>query len=339
MLTTLARDLFSPSATSGRALRLNLNTAFAASFEHILEACAPHVEFDSDAAAELIRRMRAGSRETPFLYALHFELLDAIESDDLVLVERHVAAILDLAPAANDMVTVSLDPETFPWDAPTVARYFADEEDSFFHYVGPASDLVAPRTRQLALARDIVRRGAPGVAGETDELVSTLILGAARQHDGEEPDDPFQGASALRAFGALMLDARENDSVVDAVSSLLHEEAHQVLFALDPMDGVVTNSDDERYSSPLRLDPRPLEGIHHATFVLARIVYGMRALQQAGVFEGEDARFAAETITEAEPLFFDGLATTRRHADMTLAGAAAMDAAERYMTGVASRVA
>jgi hypothetical protein len=54
------------------------------------------------------------------------------------------------------------------------------------------------------------------------------------------------------------------------VEYLLHETAHQYLFNLMVFDAVCTG--EGIYESPLRKDPRPMEGIYHATFVLARIL-------------------------------------------------------------------
>ncbi len=58
------------------------------------------------------------------------------------------------------------------------------------------------------------------------------------------------------------------------MAALLHETAHQLLFGLSLDQPVVENDVEERYASPLRPDPRPMDGIFHATFVCARMRYG-----------------------------------------------------------------
>ena len=55
------------------------------------------------------------------------------------------------------------------------------------------------------------------------------------------------------------------------IDCLTHESAHAHLFSLSLGDSFVTNPDDELHLSPLRRDPRPLDGLFHATYVSARI--------------------------------------------------------------------
>lgn len=327
-----ALRLFVPSSVSGRHLRGRLNLAFADSLEHMLRACGGHVPLDWARLDPLLRRVRAGGRETPFLYALHFRLLDAIEADRLDAIGALIDAIADQPPAAPGILVTSLRADEFPWDADVVAGYFAGEMASVFAYVPPPAERVPPRAAQIRNALALIREAAPDLAGEIDELVTTVILAAGRNLDRpDRPEALFQGSSALRAFGAVMLDIEPHDSLVDCATTLIHEEAHLVLFALAPKEGVVTNADDERYASPLRDDPRPLEGIHHATFVLARMIFGLVSLRAHAALPGAERSRLEEILTTSRVGFHDGLATLRRHARLTAEGALALDAAEDYV--------
>lgn len=329
-------SLFTPSSATGLAARQRLDENFAASFAHIFAACSEVFEIAEDKAARLVARIRSGSRETPFMFSLHFKLLEAIEADRLDEAEALVGRILALAPAKPGIVFTSLGPEEFPWDADIIAGYFSAEPDSLFRYVAPDPALLPARKTQLADTLELMRRTVPGLAEEIEELATTVILARGiLKADEEAPIEPFQGASALRAFGAIMFDATPDPTLVECAAYLVHEQAHNVLFALSPMDGVVTNPDAERFTSPLRDDPRPLEGIHHATFVLARIVYAMQAMIDSGLLEAADRALAAEIAATNRPLFFDGLETLRRHGDMTEPGEAALGAAETYMAASA----
>jgi hypothetical protein len=328
--------LFSSSRAGGFAARQRLNENFAASFAHIFAACSEVFEIAEDKAAALLGRIRSGSRETPFLFSLHFKLLEAIEADRLDEVEALVGRILALGPAAPGIRFTSLGPDEFPWDADMVADYFSNEPDALFRYVAPDPALLPARKEQLTATLALLHRTVPGLAEEIEELVTTIILArGVLKADESAAIEPFQGASALRAFGAVMFDATPDPTLVECAAYLVHEEAHNLLFALAPMDGVVFNPDTERHASPLRDDPRPLEGIHHATFVLARIVYAMQAMIESGLLEDADRALAAEIAATNRPLFFDGLETLRAHARMTEPGEDALGAAEAYMAATA----
>ncbi len=81
------------------------------------------------------------------------------------------------------------------------------------------------------------------------------------------------------------------------VESLAHETAHALLFGLPLGADLTTNDPGERYALPLRLDPRPIEGIVHATYVLARMIYALDQIS-GSVRLGADERALVEQKIE-----------------------------------------
>jgi hypothetical protein len=326
--------LFRPSRKSGNDLRNNFNASFADALLHLSEACKGHVVVPSDKIAAVGERIGRGSRESPYLFSLYFQLVDAIEQDRLEDVEAYLRKISDLAPADDSILITSLRPDDFPWDAETVAQYFSAEADSPIRYLAPSSEVLPKRKFQISAALDLIRDSSPALASEIDELVTTVIIAGAGEADssfaGEAPV-AFQGSSALRAFGAILQDAQLDADIIDCAASLIHEEAHNVLFAVSPMEGVVENPDEQRFASPLRDDPRPLEGIFHATFVLARMVYGMREMIASGKLTPAQMQTAEAMKRESIPLFFDGLETVHQHGVLTPQGAWVLSETEEYM--------
>ena len=328
--------LFSPGRETGIALRRCLNDDFAKGLAYVFDACARHIEIPGCASEALLNRIRAGSRETPFMYALYFELLEAIERDRLDDAKSLIARMVTLEPAESGILLTSLRPEEFPWDPSIFAGYFAAEEDSDTSFTAPPAEAVPPRKAQTGAALELISRAAPGLAAELEEIVTTVVLARAVPLGDESGQvDPWQGASALRAFGSILANDELDPSVIDCAVSLIHEESHNALFALSPSEGVVSNADGERQASPLSRDPRPFEGIFHATFVIARVVYGMEIMLNSGRLTGEEQQQAAQAAESHRPLFFDGLKTLRRRARLTAQGEAALDAAEAYMAAFA----
>ena len=71
-------------------------------------------------------------------------------------------------------------------------------------------------------------------------------------------------------------------SDLDMVQALAHESAHLLLFGMCADGPLLENAnDDHRYSSPLRTDSRPMDGIVHATFVTARMCCALSQLRLA----------------------------------------------------------
>ena len=79
----------------------------------------------------------------------------------------------------------------------------------------------------------------------------------------------------------------------------------------------VNNAVDELYHSPLRSDPRPLDGIFHATYVSARTHYAHRKLLESGVLSAAEEDAVEQALIASQAAFRDGLRTLEEHASLT----------------------
>ena len=96
----------------------------------------------------------------------------------------------------------------------------------------------------------------------------------------------FDGASTFYLWGAVFVRVA-GKSPVELAEALAHETGHLLLFGLTIGRPLVENSYDERYASPLREDPRPMEGLVHAAYVLARMHYTRASLLKSGALAKE----------------------------------------------------
>ena len=104
-----------------------------------------------------------------------------------------------------------------------------------------------------------------------------------------------------------------------------------LLFGFCTEEPLVLNDDDELFRSPLRIDPRPMDGIYHATFVLARMHWAMTKLINDSRVSPEQRELAIQAARVDRRHFSDGLAIVEAHARLTPMGAALMDGARQYM--------
>jgi HEXXH motif-containing protein len=171
-------------------------------------------------------------------------------------------------------------------------------------------------------------RGDPELAGEFRGLVSEILLAKGGSADGLSE---FDGGSSFMLWGALFINPSRPKTVVEMVETLAHESAHSLLFGLSIDDPLVENPDGERFKSPLRDDPRPMDGIYHATFVSARMHYAMARLADSGILTADQQAAAREAMESDRRAFRDGLATVEAHGRLTARGMAIMAGARDYM--------
>ena len=103
----------------------------------------------------------------------------------------------------------------------------------------------------------------------------------------------------------------------DAVQFLVHEITHGLLFGLSFDEPLVQNAPEESYRSPLRSDPRPMDGVFHATLVCGRLADFNRAWLDSGLAKGTDRESSRKAVADNLRFFRDGVAVINKHAKLS----------------------
>jgi len=174
---------------------------------------------------------------------------------------------------------------------------------------------------------DLMRRASAALWCEFHGLVRHVLSVRNRPGAGMH----FDGGSHYQLWGALFLSVRPDITPDAMVEVLAHESAHSLLFGLCIDEALVENPDDELYPSPLRVDPRPMDGIYHATFVSARMHWAMSCLLASGLLDADAVLRVTRARDADRTHFLAGHAVVARHGRLTPTGSALMDAALAYM--------
>jgi len=228
--------------------------------------------------------------------------------------------LINLDPPAND-------PEIGP-HANRYRRQIDTDPTMPFEIFPPPADMASACRRRIAAAMEMIEAGNPQLAAEIRTLLREVVLAVGPSGPGAVI---FDGASSFMLWGGIVLNANAHETTLDMVQALAHESAHNLLFGLSADGPLVENEDDERYASPLRQDPRPLDGIYHATFVCARMHQAVKRLLNGGVLSDKNKIIARKELLTTAKHFTDGLETVTRHARLTPIGKAAMAGARDYM--------
>lgn len=330
---------FEPDAARARALDRRMRAELALSLAHVAESIRSQMP-DSAAArrcAELDMAwtlLRSDRRVDPALFANYYQLVLAAVAgrDDLVDLIGRTAA----AATPRDHLTFHDMSEAGLGNAARLALYQAslDTDESLSVAFLPPQPAQSARTRESVLrGLALMRRTVPNFAGEIEGLVVEILLAAAAKEQGAAR---FDGASSYMLWGALALSVDDEKSDLEMMETLAHEASHSFLFGLTIEEPLVRNDDEDKYPSPLRADPRPMDGIYHAAYVSARMYYALDQARSSGLLDAAQLAECDARLQDSARAFRDGHAVVEQHGELTATGRAIMDDACRYMDGVAA---
>jgi HEXXH motif-containing protein len=156
---------------------------------------------------------------------------------------------------------------------------------------------------------------------QTDAALAVEIRALIVLVIGWAPVSPalsFGGVTSLTLWGAITLNTELHRTPLEIAEGLVHEGAHTLLFGYAVDERLVRNPDSQRFASPLRPNPRPMDGVFHATFVCARLYLLYRRL--------------LERRPQALPGFADGARLIADKAGLTPLGEKVLRSSVDYMS-------
>lgn len=166
---------------------------------------------------------------------------------------------------------------------------------------------------------NIIKRTQTNFHQEFQTLVSTIVMAKPKSQTFR-----FDGASSYHLWGLMMLAWDDQKTDLEWIETLAHESSHIYLFGLIRDQALLVEDNEGLYSSPLRADKRPLEGIYHATYVSARMYLAVIHYRHShpSYFDQAEVNHLTSASLAA---FRDGHQTIMRHAQLTELGRSILD--------------
>lgn len=271
----------------------------------------------------------------PGVIALYGDLLPALMGEDeasLAGVVQQLAMPCWREPAGFRIVTLD-DAELGPGMAERYRGHVQDDPEHVISLLPVEGDALREGRRRVAGAMALLAAAAPALHAEIDALINEIVLVKSQAGAGTLA---FHGASSFFLWGALALNLAQHGSRVKLVEGIVHEAAHCLLHGFTLGGPMTANAGGELHVSPLREDLRPMEGLVHAAYVLARMHLAMGALLQPalladGHVTAAERAEAAQRYAGAAQNFCDAQQTIAVSAAFTPVGAAVFAAARAYM--------
>jgi HEXXH motif-containing protein len=316
---------FAPDAQRARALNARMHDELAQSLRYVVEESRGAVRFDEGAMSTLLSGLRTGANYPPSAFAGYYDIVDAILQDRLDAAQDLFAELARSRPWRAGLQVKVLGSPELGANSDRYAKMM--NSDPSVGFAVPDPEVAAAFRARLTEGMDLLARALPELSAEIGAIVREIVISGGDASKMMQ----FDGGSHYRLWGALFLNAEFHPTPLSVVEVLAHESAHSLLFGFCTHEPLVENPDDELFTSPLRADARPMDGIYHATFVSARMHWAMSQMLRTGLLdkvETESARAAAEADADN---FAAGYSVVAEHGRLTHLGQGLMAGAKRYM--------
>ena len=290
-----------------------IRTRLASSLAHIFGRAESHVSVDRvrvEAALEHIR----SHKQDPGVFARYYDLIFAITSNQIAKADTLLEEIIERsAHPASFAIT--------PYNRKSLGSDYDRFPQLLFSEYSSANPMASPSKVQAAAWTEMLH-GALEIVSRVDKTIYDEIMGLlVRVYIAVDSKDPtakrFGGVTSFLVWGGSFINIEFYRTGWDAVQFLVHEVTHALLFALSFDEPLVQNSPDESYQSPLRADPRPMDGIFHATLVCARLAAFNQAWLESGLLEGADRKKTEIAVQNRKQKFRDGFVVIDRHGKLS----------------------
>lgn len=276
-------------------------------------------------------------------YGAYFDLVLTPPAEEKVPADAKAAAIARLRRRLPAAERLKRPAEPLRISNFSAEYYSADEIERMRRWwdIEPANRMAltcatdaefARSCEAIEIAMGHLRDSLPELHGEILEIVRDIILA---KPDGSNLIE-YGGASSFALWGALTVNAETQVDWLQFYRQVVHEAGHNLLFGIAREQPLVLDDPSDRRASPIRADPRPMDGIFHAAFVSAREVLALDALlcrhEATGCLSADDAAMAEDLLQISALAFWDSVEAVRGGgAQLTELGDAVLSDCEAYM--------
>ncbi|OJW51070.1 MAG: hypothetical protein BGO67_12115 [Alphaproteobacteria bacterium 41-28] len=297
----------------GRALslRTSFNESLLESLKYLLDACVEVIPEDLFFQAN----QKLGSLNPEFklsglLSQINADFFNAVEKKDI---QRIIAISRKLSTndfQVKNMAYLNLS-NLDDYYSPLVKHTFSQETMAKASFFPLSSEHFQQVQESLQRGFGILQRSFSDFFKESQELISEVLI---------MNSEGLKAGSSFDLFGMIYASYLYKWKKVSEILDLItHEQAHLYVYLLNKDDPLVLNP-KEFHESPLRKEKRPLMGIYHATFVLARIYHVLTKALALNEIPKEEKDYCKELQDYYQKRCKVGLEILQTHAKMTPLG-------------------
>lgn len=318
------RPDFVPDAKRAEQINQRMHSELGRSLRLVTQACAKRLPLNYEALEQLCATLEKGTTHAPTAFAHYYDAVTALLQEDE---ERATVFLEQLAQEKPRPPAQTVG----PLDDDARGRCYRERMDADMRS-GLSLHIPAPETTRSFIDRykhamSLLEQATPELAGEIHSIVHEVVGVAGGPSDQGE----FHGGSHYQLWGALFLNAGLHTNRIEMAEVLAHESAHSLLFGFCTHEPLTLNEDSQLFESPLRAEPRPMDGIYHATYVSARMHWAMNQLLESELLSDEERGLAYAARDRDRDNFEAGYQVVNAHGVLTDLGRNLMSNARAYI--------
>ena len=280
--------MFWPNCARAVEIDRRARASLADSLGSVFGACRAHLAANDADQTAMLTALRS-HRVAPAVFGLYADLVDALFAEDDTTAQRLLSRLTH--PIWRERVSarvVTLDDGALGEGVAALYARALDDDANTSVRIRAVDDEELARGRALYdEATSLLRIVAPDLFAEIAALAHETVFVRDASEVGEQSTG-FDGASTFYLWGAVVLNATRQHCRTGLAVALAHEVGHAYLLGSTLGAPLVDNDASERYASPLRLDPRPMDGLVHASFVLARMIWCQDRMLASGLLSNAE---------------------------------------------------
>jgi hypothetical protein len=313
-----------PNKNSAKKARLAQAERVKRSIAYLVKECATKLNLKDNKVNSIYSALQKMNHLSPEIHYLHHALQTAMRRQDSESSNEYLSRLKKIVHSpisASPVISISSLGHS-EWEKFVVTEVIkiTKEECGLSAEIKPVlePDFEFAKNR-VEKAQRLIEKHDPDMFYEIQEQVKLIKLFSGKI---------TMGLTDVRILGAMLIRLpRHNvNSILYFFEHIIHEASHIHLNCLMAIDPLVLNSADEKFSSPLRKDPRPMIGVYHATYVSARTARSFMRLYQA-TGNKELLHPLAETLDET----LRGILVIDRHAKLTINGKKLVDSIKELL--------
>lgn len=253
-----------------------------------------------------IRTLCQHNTVSPFLYGINRCLITAIEKDNVTIAIEFLQILQKLSFIQKSFKLTSSD----LLENKDLKQIYYDSDPMRIHDNHNTPTISPEILQNFERAIFLLKNYLPDLY--TEHLIFNKIFLLFTKGSTSQ-------GSSFNTFGLSIFQTNIFEMTsIEVLEAILHETAHHYLYTVFAIDPLVLNHSDQKYINPFRTDPRPMTGIYHAFFVLARICLALQTLiRNCSVLTPKESAAANSLHTKNHHMYKECQKIISQHAILT----------------------